>query len=1480
MADKIKLGSLEISAFKLGALDCKVYLGDIKLYPQDSPHDYSRDYLTLSVIEGGTILWKKIGSVARTISYSVDDGDTWTEITATTAGTAINVGAGDKVLLKGVNAKYANDKNNYSGFDGGTATYNIEGNIMSLVSGDSFTQATAFTSSNAYVFCSLFKQSNAVSAKNMVLPVMTLSDDCYRAMFSKAHSLVEAPELPANTLSKECYWYMFEECPITKAPVLSAETLAVGSYGYMFINCSNLNYIKCLATNISAATATTGWVTSVASSGTFIKSALMSNWTIGNNGIPTNWVVYDDTVMPPTIDYNGVDTITLTCETVEASIYYRLNEAGSYMLYSTPISITADTIIEAYSVNEGITSATVSKKCIYVSDVPFEESNRNLEVWSYNNQEIEIPYSINAIDGHSANYAKGTFDFETDFGLREAQPTYLWFQHADQSADIYVNNTKVETHWGGYNAFFTDVTEYVTSGMNTVKVELNNTTRSVLAPCAGDFNFNATLGYVKLFTSPYVPSIDYGYDGFHVTSTVSDAEATINIKTNVPTGATLVCTIDDGNTNIFSATSASTGDEMTFTKTISNPHLWNGTLDPYLYTITLEIYHGEDLYHRYVRPYGLRYYEYVIDDTEKVGTVENPYTGFLLNGSPYLLRGVCMHNDLADKANALTYEDIANDFDVIEELGCNFIRLAHYPHPKEVYDWCDRLGIIVQTEVPWVNNAQSTQPSDYYDHLTLQYEDMVKQHYNHPSIIFWGLANEITTDSASTIKTKINNYVSTIKALDSERMVGFVVSHNIPNPNTYFDNPNVDWYGCNTYVGWYIDKNTNNPTNQINTRINNVIVGSNKPMALSEYGGGGTQHCHSDNPQSTTTRGNNPRHDIEYQMWLHEGHIAAIRNFPQLLFTAEWQLFDIAVSKRNEGYVVCLDGENTSNDNELRRLNNKGIVERDHVTKKDTFYLYKAEWSSENFVHICGKDYTKRIGRVIKCYTNDGNLLSLFVNNALVDTATVYDHIATFAARTFDEGDVVRVEGNSTNDTFTFGKDPLTGITATFYVTDISVPTPISYKDALVDGTSGFSAIEVDGEFYPTVESAFTFTEVGEHIVKYRLVDDTTVGACAFANCSNLTSVKIPGTVTTISEGALSACTNLTRVNIPTGVTVISHGVFSNCSSLVHFVIPNNVTTINDNAFSHCTSLTSCTIGTSVTTIGSNVFDSCSNLDTIISEPSSAPTIESDTFVNIKRGGLLFIPTSNSSYDVWMGTTADYLGYYDWTLNYITNGTYPPAVDPSGVTLVYGDIEGTPMVSTDESGYVTSFEYVDVSEETPVVFNGNSEMDTHFLPFKDAKDFEIIFHCKAKQEEQTYRGIVDGVNWDHLANILEFKLEREYYEGVGLRFAQNTADNLALNYRKTGESRSTNYQLPPRSDEHTDEWNYRFVYQNKRFTVYDRFTNEIVRDNNGRLIDFQNQDFGDISDLTLCVGAAFDHASGTFFRFGKCDVYEFMVRKL
>lgn len=626
--------------------------------------------------------------------------------------------------------------------------------------------------------------------------------------------------------------------------------------------------------------------------------------------------------------------------------------------------------------------------------------------WIYGSNEITLPYSINATDGHSSNYAKGEWEFNSTFTIHKLQPTHLWFSHADQSADIYVNGVKVTTHWGGYCSFFVDVTNNVRIGTNMLKVVLNNTTRDTLAPDSADFNFNATLGEVRVLTSPVLPSVDYGYDGFHVSAVVSAQEATVTVKTYVPTYADLTLRISNEDTNI-TARKFGKG-EITFTATIDNPHLWNGVLDPHLYDITLDISYNGELCHHLYTAYGLRYYS-----ADK--------NGFLLNGSSYLLRGVCMHQDLAGKANALTPQDIDHDFDVVRELGCNFIRTAHYPHPKQFYDYCDKFGIVVQTEVPWVNKCWSSQPEAYWTHLSGQVEDMVRQHYNHPCIMFWSVCNEAankSTFSSVVASTRITEYYNLIKSIDTERLVGFVIGYNISGPFGYYGNPTADWVGANSYTGWYTDKSSNDPTSHIENVQSRM---GTKPLALSEYGGGGTQDCHSDTPSSTTNKGSGgARHDIEYTMWLHEGHLAAIREKPELMFTSLWVLFDYAVSEREEGYKKCLDGTTTVTDNNLKYLNDKGLVERDHITKKDTFYLYKAEWSSEKFVHICQKSYTKKDNRVIKCYSNDGTSFTLKVNGETVETVTAQDHIVLFTARTFNVGDEVTVEGATTSDGFTF----------------------------------------------------------------------------------------------------------------------------------------------------------------------------------------------------------------------------------------------------------------------------------------------------------------------------------------------------------------------------------------------------------------------------------------------------------------------------
>ena len=321
-------------------------VGTLTVNQQPGKKDYSSQYLTFKIKEGGVISWLATGNaMRRTISYSRDNGTSWTEITSNMGGSApiISVNAGDTIIFKGTNTTYS-DGAYFSFFNTENIKIDVEGNIMSLIYGDDFKNKTSFPSGSNANFWLFFSNCDVVSAENLILPATTLTrscynsmfsnctnlvaapelpattlanqcyasmfdnctslttapalpattlmQDCYSGMFSGCTSLVNAPALPATTLAKNCYAYMFQGCTsLATAPVLSATTLAQSCYYYMFYGCRNLKYIKCLATDISAGQCTNNWVQGVASSGTFVKAASMTGWSTGNSGIPNGWTV-------------------------------------------------------------------------------------------------------------------------------------------------------------------------------------------------------------------------------------------------------------------------------------------------------------------------------------------------------------------------------------------------------------------------------------------------------------------------------------------------------------------------------------------------------------------------------------------------------------------------------------------------------------------------------------------------------------------------------------------------------------------------------------------------------------------------------------------------------------------------------------------------------------------------------------------------------------------------------------------------------------------------------------------------------------------------------------------------------------------------------------------------------------------------------------------------------------------------------------
>ena len=245
--------------------------------------------LTFNILSAGTINWTASdASIAKTIDYKLNNNE-WTSITSTRLGVAINVVEGDKIQFRGNNTQYATNSD-YNSFGGSTASFEVEGNIMSLIYGDNFKDNSTI---NDYAFLGLFDYClNLVSAQNLVLPATTLAQGCYRGMFSGCASLTTAPALPATTLADDCYVSMFHGCTSLKtAPELPATDLVYYCYYEMFRDCKSLNYIKCLATYTSASHCTTSWVKGVASTGMFVQNNAMTDWGIGDHGIPSGWTV-------------------------------------------------------------------------------------------------------------------------------------------------------------------------------------------------------------------------------------------------------------------------------------------------------------------------------------------------------------------------------------------------------------------------------------------------------------------------------------------------------------------------------------------------------------------------------------------------------------------------------------------------------------------------------------------------------------------------------------------------------------------------------------------------------------------------------------------------------------------------------------------------------------------------------------------------------------------------------------------------------------------------------------------------------------------------------------------------------------------------------------------------------------------------------------------------------------------------------------
>ena len=610
-----------------------------------------------------------------------------------------------------------------------------------------------------------------------------------------------------------------------------------------------------------------------------------------------------------------------------------------------------------------------------------------LETWLFSKdgdepwEEVTVPHSCNGADGRSPAYYRGETHYWRTVDIDPSRVSYLLFEGAAQASQVLVNGQPACTHKGGYTAFTVPLKGLTHPGRNEVEVICDNRMDLELIPISSDFNKNnglhnpvSLLEYPKVHLCP----VAYGPCRLHVTQAeVSEEKAHAQVEALLvnegrrekTVKANLTIRDADGKPVFLQSQriAVPAGGSAPYVSDIvlEHPHLWNGTADPYLYTVELSI--GQDAASV---PTGFRYFR-----LDKDG-------GFFLNGKPYPLRGVSMHQDSELLASALTEADFDRDYAIVRELGCNFLRLAHYPHNDYAFQLCDRMGIVVQTEIPWVNICGERATEAYFENIHSQMREMITNLYNHPSILFWGMWNELdswgnrdefqgTLDSRRAVDETARLY-DYAKSLDPTRAVG--LTDDSVFARDYFTELKADYYSENRYHGWYYEYGRFDGLTPSMQWIHDNMGVTN----LSEYGVGINPYCHTWKEEDVCRYRDDQRHPEAYGNRSHEQHVQQICAMPWLNFTSLWILFDFPVADRKEGFLDSDDGVNYVENPARMYTNDKGLVTRDRETRKDVFYLYKSWWNkAEETVYITERRLRKRPAGSVFTLTVYSNAASL-----------------------------------------------------------------------------------------------------------------------------------------------------------------------------------------------------------------------------------------------------------------------------------------------------------------------------------------------------------------------------------------------------------------------------------------------------------------------------------------------------------------------
>ncbi len=552
-------------------------------------------------------------------------------------------------------------------------------------------------------------------------------------------------------------------------------------------------------------------------------------------------------------------------------------------------------------------------------------------------EKVNLPHTWNQSDFMSPDgYYRGYGSYSRKIAVPASyagKRLFLKFEAAGNEATVFVNGRGIGSHKGAYNAFAFEITPYVTPGDScSVAVVCNNSQRIDIAPQGGDFNQYGGLyrdAWLIVTEEACIAPDYYASSGVFVSPTRVDRELA-QVRTDVvlsAPGGYRDCSLDfcildaQGNKVVDRPGVLVNNDRVSVVSEIRNPHLWDGKTDPYLYKAVVVLKRAGTEIDRIEEEIGLRYFSL------------DPEEGFFLNGNHLKLHGVCRHQDWADIAVALNEENHLADYAFFDEMGVDALRLAHYPQAKTMFREADRRGYVVWEEIPFVGGYVNDEA--FHENLRFQLRELILQNYNHPSICFWGIFNEIhgsfdaIVEELNALAHELDPFRVTVAATDQEGSYNLI----------------TDAMAWNKYYGWYTDSVADfGPfMDDWHARF------PHKPLGISEYGGGASvlHHVAKYDHDEKAAGFADPFHPEERQVWIHRHDWKAIAERDYVWGSFVWNMFDFASQIRREG--------------DTRGQNDKGLVTRDRKTRKDAFYFYKANWNkAEKTVHLCSKNYAER----------------------------------------------------------------------------------------------------------------------------------------------------------------------------------------------------------------------------------------------------------------------------------------------------------------------------------------------------------------------------------------------------------------------------------------------------------------------------------------------------------------------------------------